>query len=132
MYVVTNTGNSSLFDVTVTDDRVDASAIDCGDGTNKVPGPLGPDESVTCTAQGVARPGQYENLGTVTAQSPTADVEGGTTSITVTDTDPSHYHGETDVVEPAAHDTPPTPRPFTNTVRTLVNSRVPSADSSRP
>ena len=36
MLAVTNTGNVSLTAITVTDDLVDESAIDCGDGTNVI------------------------------------------------------------------------------------------------
>lgn len=95
-YVVTNTGNSDLFDVTVTDDRVAASEIDCGEGTNIVAGPLAAGESIECVARGVAEAGQYANLGTVVATPPaTVDVDGNPVppSGTVTDEDRSHYLG---------------------------------------
>ncbi|MGW9167330.1 DUF7507 domain-containing protein [Agromyces sp. NPDC055658] len=99
-YVVMNTGNVPLTDVTVVDDQVDAADIDCdGTGSNVVPGPLGPDETFTCVASGEASPGQYANLGTVTGTGPeTTDVDGNAVAgPTVTDEDPSHYFG----VEPA-------------------------------
>ncbi|MEF3404910.1 DUF7507 domain-containing protein [Agromyces sp. CCNWLW203] len=85
-YVVTNTGNVPLADVTVTDDKLDASAIDCdGTGGNVIAGPLAPAASFTCAATGTATAGQYENTGTVTGTDP-LDTE-------VTDGDPSHYFG---------------------------------------
>ena len=42
---------------------------------------------MTCTGSGVAVAGQYRNVGTVTASGTTAQV---------TDSDPSHYYGETE------------------------------------
>jgi uncharacterized repeat protein (TIGR01451 family) len=95
-YVVTNTGNGALTGLTVTDDLVDAAAIDCADtGSNVVPGPLAPGASFTCVADGTAVLGQYANLGSVTAVGPeTTDVEGNVVpGIAVDDEDPSHYFG---------------------------------------
>lgn len=89
-YVVTNTGAVELTNVTVTDDRVEAAAIDCsGTGTNIIPGPVAPGASFTCVANGTATAGQYANLGTVTGLDPAM--------VHVTDDDPSHYLG----IEPA-------------------------------
>jgi hypothetical protein len=48
-----------------------------------VPNPLPPDGTFTCQATGVARPGLYANVGTVTANGPSGQV--------VTDRDLSHY-----------------------------------------
>jgi hypothetical protein len=84
-YVVTNTGDAELTNVVVTDDQLDAADIDCGDGTNVVAGPLAPGDSFTCTAQGVAGAGPYENTGTVVGDAP----DGSRPS----DVDPSHYEG---------------------------------------
>jgi hypothetical protein len=94
VYVVTNTGDTDLTDVTVTDDKVDAADIDCGDGTNVVAGPLAPEESFTCTATGTAVEGDYENTGTVSASGPeTVATDGSSVTSRVTDRDPSHYFG---------------------------------------
>jgi len=104
-YVVTNTGSIDLFDIIVTDDRVPASEIDCGDGTNVVAGPLAMGEQVTCEAHGVAHAGQYANLGSVSGRGPLAVDENGDPlppeqqDPRVTDEDWSHYYGGT----------PPTP-----------------------
>ena len=70
-YEVTNTGSryAPLADVTVTDNRLPESAIDCGAGSNVVPS-LAPGASVTCTASGTAAKGWYHNTGTVTAAPP--------------------------------------------------------------
>ena len=95
-YVVTNTGNVPLTDVTVTDDKVAASDIDCdGSGSNVVSGPLAPGASFTCVATGIAALGQYANLGTVVGTAPvTTDVDGvAVPGVQVTDDDPSHYFG---------------------------------------
>ena len=75
-YVVTNTSEVRLTNIKVTDDR--NVAVTCGQTT------LGPGLSMTCTGTGVATPGQYRNVGTVTAQ---------TTAGEVTDSDVSHYLG---------------------------------------
>jgi hypothetical protein len=79
---VVNTGNVTLTGVTVVDDPADA-----GDPTPTVTCPtstLAPGESMTCTATGTARSGQYANTATVTGTSVAGPV---------TATDPSHYTG---------------------------------------
>ena len=87
-YEVTNTGDVTLTDVVVTD-SMEAVVICPLDA-------LGPGDSMTCTASGVAVEGQYDNTGTVTANF--ADAE-------VTDSDDSHYVGE--VEEPEDEDEEP-------------------------
>jgi len=77
-YVVTNTGEAALTDVTVVDDQ--GVAVSCPKST------LAPGESMTCTANGIAVAGQYANLGTVTATGPETEV--------VSHSDPSHYYAE--------------------------------------
>jgi hypothetical protein len=77
-YVVTNTGDVTLSNITVTDDIL--GAISCPTTT------LGVGESMTCTASGTAAAGQYANIGTVTGRPPVGQ--------DVTDSDPSHYFGE--------------------------------------
>jgi len=78
-YVVTNTGQVTLFDVAVTDDK--EGAIACPKST------LAPAESMTCTAHGTAQEGPYANLAAVTGRDEL--------DRTATDEDPSHYHGVT-------------------------------------
>lgn len=63
-YEVKNTGNTALTNVTVTDDKVAASAISCGTGSNTIAVVL-PGATVTCTAQAPAEAGGYTNLGSV-------------------------------------------------------------------
>ncbi len=75
-YVVTNTGNVALTNVTVTDDK--GVTVTCPQTTLAVA------ESMTCTASGTAQLGQYANIGTVTAY------YGATL---VNDSDASHYFG---------------------------------------
>jgi hypothetical protein len=76
-YVVTNTGPVPLSDVLVADSE--GVPVSCPQVT------LAPGESMTCTASGVATPGQYENLGTAIGVDPSGNV--------VEDADPSHYFG---------------------------------------
>lgn len=76
-YEVTNSGNITLTEVAVVDDK--GVAVTCPKTT------LGVDEKMVCTGTGTAVAGQYANIGSVTGKSPT-----GTT---VNDEDPSHYFG---------------------------------------
>lgn len=76
-YVVTNTGTIPLTSVAVVDDRIGSVACP---GTT-----LAVQQSITCTASGVATAGQYSNVGTVTASS---------ASGAVTASDTSHYFGQ--------------------------------------
>lgn len=77
-YEITNTGNTALSGVTVTDDQ--GVAVTCPGDTL----PVG--ASMTCTGSGTAVPGAYANHGTVIGVS---DLDG----TVVDDTDPSHYFG---------------------------------------
>jgi uncharacterized repeat protein (TIGR01451 family) len=96
-YVVTNVGSDPLTDITVTDDQ--GVAVSCP-GTDLAPG-----ASLTCTASGTVQPGQYANLGTVTATLPDESVSGAS--------DPSHYFGQLLVLQKATNgqdaDLPPGP-----------------------
>ena len=76
-YVVVNTGNVALRNVAVTDDQ----------GADRLlpQDTLAVDETMTCTASGIAVEGQYANIGSVSGFSPTEEE--------VTDSDPSHYYG---------------------------------------
>lgn len=76
-YVVTNTGDVPLTQVSVTDDR--GVAVTCPKTV------LQPGESMACAASGTAVAGQYANLGTASGKP--ADVPA------VTASDPSHYFG---------------------------------------
>ena len=78
-YVVTNIGSDPLDSIVVTDDQ--GVSVSCPGAT------LAPGASMTCTASGIAQPGQYVNIGNVTATLPSTDV--------VADSDPSHYYGQT-------------------------------------
>jgi hypothetical protein len=75
-YEVTNTGTLALAGVVVVDDR--GVRVTCGQTA------LAAGQSMTCTGSGVATPGQYRNVGTVTA-----NWTGGQVSAS----DPSHYLG---------------------------------------
>ncbi len=82
-YVVTNTGNTPLVNIAVTDDR--AVTVTCPQTT------LAPGASMTCTASGTAVNGQYTNNGTVTADG--QPLPGGPTAPLPPATDISHYFG---------------------------------------
>ncbi len=113
-YVVINTGNTALADVTVTDSQ--GVTVSCGGGDNVIDFML-PGDEVTCIATGTATAGQYMNLGEVsgTPMLPGEDCdcdhsdpstwpddesafeeptdENGDPIDDVTDEDPSHYYG---------------------------------------
>ncbi len=97
-YLVTNVGADPLSNVEVTDDH--GVVVSCPQTT------LAPAESMTCTASGTAQVGQYANLGTVTAVLPSED--------TVAASDPSHYFGQTLLLEKSTNgvdaDFPPGPK----------------------
>jgi uncharacterized repeat protein (TIGR01451 family) len=76
-YEVTNPGPATVTGVAVTDDQ--GVVVDCPVTT------LAAGESVICTGNGIAQPGQYANVATTTAGLPA----GGTVSAS----DPSHYFG---------------------------------------
>ena len=78
-FAVTNSGDVSLTEVAVTDDR--AGAVTCPKAT------LAPGESMTCSASGTALAGPQRNVAGVTGKPPCGNV--------VTATDASHYLGVT-------------------------------------
>lgn len=81
-YEVTNFSGETVTDVAVEDDQ--GVVVTCPQTT------LLAGESMTCTADGVAEPGQYANVGTVTATHPSGEVA---------DSDPSHYFGQDQVLD---------------------------------
>ena len=83
-YLVTNTGTVSLSGLSVSDDK--GVAVSCP-ATSLTAG-----QSMTCTGAGTATPGQYSNIGRVTA---TGASPSGSGISTVTDEDASHYIGVT-------------------------------------
>lgn len=80
-YVVTNTGETELTNVLVTDSDP-AVVVNCNGQTTLAAG-----QFMTCTATGIAQAGQYSNVGTASATSAAGAVD---------DTDASHYFGETE------------------------------------
>ena len=76
-YVVTNSGNITLSNISVTDDQ--GVLVSCPQSD------LAAAESMTCTASGTAQVGQYVNVGLVTGDDPIASQ--------VSDSDSSHYTG---------------------------------------
>jgi hypothetical protein len=87
-YEVTNTGQLTLYDIAVTDDMLDSSAISCTGtpGGSNVIASLAPGASHTCTATGTATAGPYANIGTATG----SDEYG----VVHTADDPDHYFGQ--------------------------------------
>jgi uncharacterized repeat protein (TIGR01451 family) len=86
-YVVTNTGNVPLSNVTVTDNVAGVTPIYVsGDANNN--GLLDVNEVWLFSASGIAVAGQYVNIGTVTGTPPVGP--------NVTDSNPSHYFGDVD------------------------------------
>jgi large repetitive protein len=82
-YVVTNTGNTPLASVVVTDNK--GVAVTCPRAT------LAPSATMTCTGSGVVTTGPYTNIGTVTA-TPVNTVGGAIAgATTVTDTDAANH-----------------------------------------
>ena len=84
-YVITNTGNVTLTDVTLTDDQLTV----LNPLTSTVI--LVPGEVISVTATGTAIAGQYANTATVTATNPYSMT--GAITPTLTITNPSHYFG---------------------------------------
>jgi von Willebrand factor type A domain len=84
-YVATNAGNIALRLLGVVDSRLAPADVVCPDDL------LDPNESVTCTASGVAVPGQYSNLGLALAV-PSGNDPNDLTGL-VGDLDQSHYYG---------------------------------------
>ncbi len=80
-YVVRNTGNIPLTDVTVTDDK--GVIVTCLSG-NPIP-LLRRGRSETCTGSATVSPGQYANRGSATGTAPDGNLYG--------DSDPSHHFG---------------------------------------
>jgi len=91
LYDVTNQSATALVDLVVTDDVLDASDIDCGDGTNEI-ARLEPGVTVQCRATGVATVGPYANTGSVVG-TPLNSIDLPIPGATVGDSDPSHYVG---------------------------------------
>jgi uncharacterized repeat protein (TIGR01451 family) len=93
-YRVTNTGTSTLLNIEVTDDQLDQAvageeitcAVNDGTALNVIPS-LAVDQTVLCSAMGVAEILQYANTGLVVG---TPDVPNAPL---VTGDDPSHYFG---------------------------------------
>ncbi|GAB5375955.1 MAG: hypothetical protein AcusKO_24170 [Acuticoccus sp.] len=93
-YAVSNTGETFLSDLAVTDDQGEVPLYVSGDANGN--DLLDPGEVWLYEATGTAEPGQYRNIGTVTATptyadgTPVAPSAGGGT---VTSSDPSAYFG---------------------------------------
>ncbi|MFL6192702.1 MAG: hypothetical protein ACJ75H_00915 [Thermoanaerobaculia bacterium] len=83
-YIVTNTGKAALSNVKVTDNK--GVAVTCPKTA------LAVGESMTCTGNGTATAGQYENIGSVVGTPPAGS--------NVASSDPSHYFGQ---VPPPTH-----------------------------
>ncbi|MBZ0302303.1 MAG: carboxypeptidase regulatory-like domain-containing protein, partial [Anaerolineae bacterium] len=98
-YVITNTGNTRLANVTLTDDQL--GPITCAEA-DPIPvlETVPPGNTFTCTAPaGIAAAGQYANIGTVEGTpvdgsgAPLIDPDTSLPVPPVSATDPSHYYG---------------------------------------
>ncbi|HUP21896.1 MAG TPA: GEVED domain-containing protein [Thermoanaerobaculia bacterium] len=96
-YLVTNFSDETMTDVAVEDDQ--GVIVTCPGTT------LFAEDSMTCTAAGTAQAGQYANVGTVTATHPSGPV---------TDSDPSHYFGQDQVLDFGDAPDPTFPTLFAN------------------
>lgn len=120
-YRVTNTGNVPLSDVRVADSDTTV-AVDCngeaaGDGQGFA---LAVGSSLTCSATGVAKDGQYENTGTVTAKGETTPGSpDGPLTPDADDSDISHYFGSNSAI---------TIKKYTNLTSTPAFAAVDDAD----
>ena len=86
-YVVNNTGNVTLANVTVTDNKVASSSINCGSGSNVIAS-LAANVSVTCTAPYAATQadvdnGSINNTGTAIGTPPVGPNVSATSSVTI-------------------------------------------------
>lgn len=90
-YVVTNTGNTAMSNVVVTDDRLDPRAIVCD--WDSVLDLILPGRSVTCTATGSAITGQYANTGFVEGTAVLPDPTNTSVNIADPNTWPSNSSG---------------------------------------
>lgn len=98
-YVITNTGNVTVTNVVLTDDQLGAITDFVGSDLNG-DGALSPGEVWIYQAPGTATPGQYENSGTVTGEIPNVSTASGVTeTLTVSDSDPSHYFGSAPAID---------------------------------
>ena len=88
-YVVTNTGNSSITDVDLTDSEGVVPVFTGGDTDGD--SELDTNETWTYTAADTADPGQYENVATVDGEDPLGTV--------VQDSDSSHYFGTNPMID---------------------------------
>ncbi len=84
-YVVRNTGNVPLAGVTVRDDKLGLIGV-------HIDVFFEPGQSFTLTKTGIAEPGLYKNIGTVTATY---------NGMSITDSDPSHYYGSQGNIQPS-------------------------------
>ena len=88
-YTVTNTGNVTLENVSVTDDHAGVTPVlDSGLSTGEEDGKLDLGDTWVYTASGTAVAGPYENIGTATGYTPQ--------DVPVTDSDTSSYIGRGD------------------------------------
>ncbi len=93
-YVVTNTGEVPIGNVTVTDNQGVAVPSTPTSGDTDGDGMLDVNETWTFTATGIATAGQYANIGTVNGTYDNDNDPETPPVATGPDSDPSHYHGD--------------------------------------
>lgn len=109
-YLVRNSGNVALTTVSVSDNQ--GVTVNCPQTI------LAVNESMTCSATGVAQVGQYANIGTVTAQPPVGPA--------VSATDPSHYFGQAVALTSTATATVSLTPTLTSTVTPTITGTLPT------
>ena len=90
-YIVENTGDANLTNVTVTDDQEGPVTVITNRTNGNADNILEPGEIWTYTLTGTAQSGLYENQGSVNGTAPNGAV--------VQDTDLSHYRGEAPLID---------------------------------
>ncbi|WP_434453228.1 DUF7507 domain-containing protein [Lentzea sp. E54] len=125
-YVITNTGGVDLTDIAVVDDR---------EGVIVCPGrALSTGEAMTCTATGTARAGQYVNTGSVTARRAVEVVAAAAVGAAdvVSDSDLSHYRGESVTPQEPAPGESAGPQPPAPGESATPQPPTPAATALRP
>jgi uncharacterized repeat protein (TIGR01451 family) len=124
-YAIRNTGTVPVDTITLADDELAPGAIACP-AFPQLNNGLNPNETITCSANGIATVGQYTNTATVTGigRLPTGD------TVELVSDDVSHYFGVQPDLAIAKDDGGITTRPGNGVVYSLVYSNVGAIQAS--